>query len=517
VSTEEGAAPAEVGRLLAENERIFREAQVAADTVFAQYQLSQILASHEAPASLAGAILDELMHLCGADGGALWIYDRRSDRPVLAAQRGDEVPSIAPVDHPASARVLLDDGNGRVGVLALQRRGGRALEPDGVRFLTHVRHELAVALRGAQLREALDLERSELGAVFEGASDAIVLIDEHRRVVRVNEAAGALLGVDPGTAVGRTCEDVFACTTGPAPGPCQDGCPFAHVIATGEPISGLERTLGVGVPDPVHVVGSYALASRSAGGSAMAVAILRDTTQMAHLQELRRGFIATVSHELRTPLALIKGYVDTLLNLDLDAPTVHRYLERIDETTERLSTLVRQTLDVTQLAIGQLVIERSPMPLPELLRAAADDLHQRHPMIEVVVEPDGHLPVMDLDATRIRQVLDNLLDNASKYGPPIGRIHIRATSGAGMVVVTVEDQGGGVPTEERELVFEQFHRGRKFRESTVSGYGLGLSISRRIVEAHGGQLLLEPAPGGGTRAVMRLPIGHPRPVEGEAT
>jgi signal transduction histidine kinase len=86
-----------------------------------------------------------------------------------------------------------------------------------------------------------------------------------------------------------------------------------------------------------------------------------------------------------------------------------------------------------------------------------------------------------------------------------------------MVVVTVEDQGGGVPTEERELVFEQFHRGRNFRESTISGYGLGLSISRRIVEAHGGQLLLEPAPGGGTRAVMRLPMGHPRPVEGEAT
>jgi signal transduction histidine kinase len=497
----------EVARLLAENERIFREAQVAADTVFAHYQLSQILASHEAPSALAGAILDELMHLCGADGGALWIYDRRSERPVLAAQRGSDPPSFDADDRPASARVTLDDGQRPVGVVALQRRGGAALEPDGVRFLSHVRHELAVALRGAQLREALELERAELGAVFEGASDAIVLIDDQRRVVRVNAAAGSLLGVDPSTAIGRSCEEVFACNAGPGPGPCHDGCPFAHVIATGEPIGGLERTIGAGVPDPVHVVGSYALASRSAGGSAMAVAILRDTTQMAHLQELRRGFIATVSHELRTPLALIKGYVDTLLNLEADAETTHRYLQRIDETTDRLTQLVRQTLDVTQLAIGQLVIERSPIPVVDLLRSATDDLRRQQPLLMVDLETDAQLPVIDADATRIRQVLDNLLGNASKYGPPTGPIRVRASRTDGAVIITIEDEGVGVPVEERELVFEQFHRGRNFRESTVSGYGLGLSISRRIVEAHGGQLHLEAGPAGGTRAVMRLLAG----------
>ncbi|HLY35208.1 MAG TPA: ATP-binding protein, partial [Candidatus Limnocylindria bacterium] len=412
-------------------------------------------------------------------------------------------------------RVSLDDGHRPVGVVALQRRGGDPLEPDGVRFLSHVRHELAVALRGAQLREALELERAELGAVFEGASDAIVLIDEERRVVRANAAAGSLLGVDPMTAIGRSCEDVFACSAGPGPGPCGDGCPFAHVIATGEPISGLERTIGVGVPDPVHVVGSYALASRSAGGSAMAVAILRDTTQMAHLQELRRGFIATVSHELRTPLALIKGYVDTLLNLEVDAATTHRYLERIDATTDRLTQLVRQTLDVTQLAIGQLVIERSPTPIADLLAAATDDLRRQHPLLAVEVETDEHLPVVDVDASRIRQVLDNLLGNASKYGPPTGPIRVRASRADGAVIVMVEDEGLGVPVEERELVFEQFHRGRNFRESTISGYGLGLSISRRIVEAHGGQLHLEAGPGGGTRAMMRLPVDR-RPPGGVA-
>ena len=508
VTADAGLPATEVDRLLAENERIFREAQVAADTVFAHYQLSQILASHETPSALSGAILDELMHLCGADGGALWMYERRSERPVLAAQRGSGPPTLDEDDQPASTRVVLDDGQRLVGVVALRRGVGETLEPDGVRFLSHVRHELAVALRGAQLREALELERAELGAVFEGASDAIVLVDEQRRVVRANAAAGSLLGVDPATAIGRACEAVLACNAGPGPGPCRDGCPFAHVIATGEPISGLERTVGRGVPEPVHVVGSYALASRSAGGSAMAVAILRDTTQMAHLQELRRGFIATVSHELRTPLALIKGYVDTLLNLEVDAATTRRYLERIDETTERLTRLVRQTLDVTQLAIGQLAIERSPIPVVDLLTAAIDDLRRQQPLLGVELETDAQLPVVDVDATRIRQVLDNLLANASKYGPPTGPIRVAANRADGAVLVSVEDDGAGVPIEERELVFEQFHRGRTFRESTISGYGLGLSISRRIVEAHGGQLHLEAGSTGGTRAVMRLPASR---------
>ncbi len=506
MSPEDAPSTPQVDRLLADNERTFREAQLAADTVFAHYQLSQILASHEAPAALAGAILDELMHLSGADGGALWIQDPRSERPVLAAERGGGAPTLEGEDDEATVRVVLDDGSRRVGVLALSRSGGAPLAVDGVRFLAHVRHELAVALRGAQLREALDLERAELRAIFEGASDAIVLVDDQHRVVRVNGAAGALLGMEPASAVGHSCEELFACHTGQVADACRDGCPFAHVIATGEQIGGHERTLGAGVPEPVHVVGSYALASRSTGGAAMAVAIFRDTTQMAHLQELRRGFIATVSHELRTPLALIKGYVDTLLELDPDPETVRSYLKRIDDTTERLADLVRQTLDVTQLAIGQLILERSPTPLGDLVRGATEDLRLQMPMIVLELTLDDSMPILDIDAVRIRQVLDNLLGNASKYGRPGGPIRVHGSLAESAVLVAVEDDGVGVPADERDLVFEQFHRGRNVRESTLTGYGLGLSISRRIVEAHGGQLYLEPKRGRGTTVVMRLPV-----------
>ncbi len=515
MTTDEEVPDVEIVRLLAENERTFREAQVAADTVFAHYQLSQILASHEAPAALAGAILDELMHLSGADGGALWINDPRSERPVLAAQRGAAAPSLD-ADVDTTTRVTLDDGTRQVGVVALSRSSTLPLDADGVRFLAHVRHELAVALRGAQLREALDLERAELRAIFEGASDAIVLVDDRHRVVRVNGAAGVLLGIEAASAVGHSCEELFACHAAESTDPCRDGCPFAHVIATGEPIGGHERTLGAGVPEPVHVVGSYALASRSTGGSAMAVAIFRDTTQMAHLQELRRGFIATVSHELRTPLALIKGYVDTLLDLELDPDTVRTYLRRIDQTTDRLSDLVRQTLDVTQLAIGQLILERSPTPIADLVRGAVDDLRLQMPMMVLELTLDDTLPILEVDPVRIRQVLDNLLGNAGKYGRPGGPIRVSVSARRDAVLVAVEDDGVGVPAEERGLIFEQFHRGRNVRESTLTGYGLGLSISRRIVEAHGGQLTLEPLSPRGTRFVMRIPFARATSADEDA-
>jgi two-component system phosphate regulon sensor histidine kinase PhoR len=495
-------------RRRSENERIFHEAQRAADTVFAHYQLSQILATHEAPAALAGAILDELMHLCQAESGALWINDPRSGRAVMAASRGPTAPPLRARETPSLARVTLDDRGRQVAVVAVRNPPERPLEPDGVQFLSHVRHELAVALRGAQLREALDLERAELRAVFEGAGDAIVLVDEQRRVVRINSAASGLLQVTPDGASGRACEDVLSCHA-EGVNACRDGCPFAHVLTTGEPVGGHERTLGTDPSSPIHVVGSYALASRSAGGASMAVAVFRDTTQMVELQELRRGFVATVSHELRTPLALIKGYVETLLALDVDPAMSRSYLERIDATVDRLTRLVGQTLDVTQLAAGQMTLERSAVQLTDVIGAALDDLRSNRPTLAIITHLDAHLPLISADQMRLRQVLDNILENAAKYGPGEGPVELTARQAARGIIVRVSDRGMGVPADERNLVFEQFHRGRNVRESARPGYGLGLTISRRIVEAHGGTLAIEPGVRGGTTIVMSLPLAPP--------
>lgn len=515
---------ARITLLEAENERIFREAQLAADTMFAQYQLSQIVASHETPHALAEAVLDELIHVCGARGGAVWTIEPRSGQAVVAASRGttldgirfDELargPEVQRVADTSWARVPLDDGSRRVGLLALTAPLDRPLSASALRFLSLVRHELAVALRAAQLREALDLERAELSAIIEGASDAIVLVDERRRVIRINAAAARTLGMPHQQLVGRSCEAALDChshrSAESAGWPCER-CPFEQVLRSGEAVTGHERTLGREGEDPVHVVGSYTLASRSAVGRALVVAIFRDTTEIAQLQELRRGFLASISHELRTPLALIKGYVETLLYLPPEPTVARDYLHRIDRTSERLAGLVTQILDVTQLAAGELALEREDIAPAALLEAAADELRDRQPRLHLRVEVEAGLPELNVDAARLRQVLDNLLANAAKYGSPDGRILLSARRDDDEIVIGVADDGIGVPADEREMVFEQFHRGRNVRESHLPGYGLGLSISRRLVEAHGGSLAFDPAIVDGTRLLLRLPLRMPR-------
>lgn len=515
--TSTGVLAAQVARLEAENERIFREAQLAADMMFTDYQLSQILASHETPAALAPAILDELSHVCGAGGGALWLFHPRSGRPLLAAQRGRLPDGFDPQAAPGGTdrwqsgatswvTVTLDDGARRAGVVALSSPIERPLAASGLRFLALVRHQLAVAIRGAQLRQSLETERSELSAIIEGASDAILLVDEHRRLVRLNAAAGRLLGDAPEAAIGLTCREVLACDrTADGSRPCAAGCAFERVLASGEPLTGLERTLSGARAEAVHVVGNYALASRSAGGLALVVAIFRDTTQLAQLEELRRGFVATVSHELRTPLALAKGYVDTLLHLDPDPAAAREYVERIDRTLERLGRLVSQILDVTQLAAGQLLLERTLAEPGQIVAAAVEDLRLRRPDLRITIAATQQALMIEADSARLRQVIDNLLDNAAKYGPQGGRVRIRLDRTSGEVVIRIDDAGIGIPADERELVFEQFHRARNVRESHLPGYGLGLAISRRIIEAHGGSLTIDRRRRRGTEVVMRLP------------
>lgn len=481
--------------------RIFHEAQRSADTIFSHYQLSQLLATHALPASMAQAVLDELVHVCDAHGGAIWLRRVPGAGPELIARAGGfDPPNEPPEEAEGLVRVDLED----VGVVVVSAASERAIDPASRRFLSLVRHELAIALRAALLRETLERERAELSAVIQGASDAIVLVDADRRVTRLNPAAERLLRRAAPSVIGEVCQDALRCdATGTKPMACGRRCPFGRVLAEDEPIDGAERLLMPVVGEPTSVVGSYAVTARGADGRRQAVGILRDTSELARLAELRRGFLGSVSHELRTPLALIRGYVETLLHLEPDPATARTYLERIEATTNRLGAIVSQILDASQLAADRLDLDIRPVDVASLLRDAVTDLAVRQPALAIHVDAARSLPLLDADPERLRQVLDNLLGNAAKYGN--GTVAIRATADDGFVAIRVEDGGIGIPDDERELVFEQFHRGRNVREGGVPGSGLGLAISRRVVEAHGGTIGFDANRHTGTAIEVRLP------------
>jgi PAS domain S-box-containing protein len=426
--------------------------------------------------------------LDGLDDGRLWAAGLPGGRAVAVA---DEPPVI---------------------LLGLWSDDGRAPDPDGIRVIQLARHELAVAFQEARLREVLERERQELTAVVSGTTDLILQVDAERRVVRLNPAGERLLGTTAAEALGRSCSEVLGC--GVSGGHDPAACPLAEVMATGQPIAYRETAVRRADGGSVRVAGGYstvALASPDAGetvGQARATAVVRDISAVRALEELREGFVATVSHELRTPLSLIRGYTETLLHLDLTQEEQRDYLGRIDEVTGRLSALVGQILDVTHLQADPLILERAPVLFGSLVNRLRGDLETTDRADRLVVDVPDDLPPLDVDGPRVGQILENLVGNAFKYGPADGRVTIGARPSGEWLVVTVDDEGVGIPATERPLVTEPFHRAWNVRESRIPGTGLGLFISRRLVEAHGGRLRVDDRPDGrpGTRVAFTLPL-----------
>jgi len=505
-----------VAQLEQEHRRAFEQAQREADALFAQYQLSQLIATAGTPAELSRAVVVELVRLAGAEAGALWLGEPSGDGLVLVAVTGAfSEPLPERIDGLDAARALADAGpNRELVVLADDRPAtallvvaptGRPFDRDGLRIAQLARHELAVAFVGARLRAALDREREELASVVAGATDAIIQVDEARRVVRLNPAAERLLGTDE-TAIGRTCGEVLGCAV--AGGHGEDQCPLSEVMRTGDPIAYRETALRGALGEAVRVAGGYSRAPMTPGGPVRATAILRDVSAVRALETLREGFVATVSHELRTPLALVRGYAESILHLDLDAGQEREYVDRIHQVTSRLGVLVDQILDVTHLDADPLILERAPVAFASLVARCRGDLALSGDDRRLVADLPDDLPPIDVDSVRIGRVLENLVGNALKYAPPGSAVTISASVVDAWLEATVDDEGVGVPEEERSLILEPFHRAWNVRESRIPGTGLGLYICRRLVEAHGGRLTIGGRPDGasGTRVTFSLPI-----------
>jgi signal transduction histidine kinase len=511
------ALTARLAALEREYRSAFDQAQREADALFAQYQLSQLVASGGSPAELGQAVVVELVRLAGSDAGAIWLGETGRPKLGLIAATGEfasplpaDLASVAEARDVATRRpdlrliVLGDELPASVVALAVPASG--SLDDDGLRVAQLARHELASAFASARLREALERERHELGAVVDGATDVIVQVDEARRVVRLNPAGERTLGTEAALAIGRSCGDVLGCAV--AGGHGEDLCPLAEVIATARPIAYRETAVRGAQGTPVRVAGGYSRAPSPAGGPIRATAILRDISAARALEQLREGFVATVSHELRTPLALVRGYAETILHFELPSEEQREYVERIHGVTSRLGSLVDQILDITHLDADPLILERAPVAFSALVARLRGDLEISGDDARLVTDLAVDLPPIEVDIVRIGRVLENLVGNALKYAPGPTPIVVGASVDGEWLVASIDDEGVGVPEAERSLVLEPFHRAWNVRESRIPGTGLGLYICRRLIEAHGGRLSLGDRLDGrpGTRVSFTLPL-----------
>jgi len=234
--------------------------------------------------------------------------------------------------------------------------------------------------------------------------------------------------------------------------------------------------------------------------------ILQDITQRYEVDRMKSSLISTVSHELRTPLAAIKGYATTLLADDVkwDDDSQHEFLNIISNETDHLSQLVDDLLDMSRIEAGSLTVSRSACDLSELVQRAAQRAHPR-PGARLHVQLPPDMPPLYADPKRIEAVLRNLIENAAKYSGEASPIYVQAEVGETAVTIRIIDEGPGIPPEHGRNIFTSFYRIDNGMTRRTSGAGLGLSISRGFVQAHGGQILMEPRETG-TCIAFSLPM-----------
>jgi signal transduction histidine kinase len=230
--------------------------------------------------------------------------------------------------------------------------------------------------------------------------------------------------------------------------------------------------------------------------------------QLLEADKLKDEFVALISHDLRTPLTSIMGYVELALE-DVGDPLDEErrsYLEVVSRSSERLLRLVDDLLFVARVQAGRLVLERAELDLCLVARQSVEEARPRAENKQLTMAFNGNGPVMlEADKGRLFQLLDNLISNAIKFTPEGGRVDVTVEPASDTAVLEVSDTGMGLGPGEADFVFDRFFRSSRVVAQQVPGTGLGLFISRAIVEAHGGTIAVSSRDGAGTTFRIQLP------------
>ena len=340
---------------------------------------------------------------------------------------------------------------------------------------------------------AVENERNKLDTLFLHMADGVVAFDREGAVIHSNPAAARMLG-RTFTQKDRY-DDLFGSLF-----------PFAQVEQVDGHLSGSRQVDGRFLE---LLLAPFARANQ--GG---VLVLIHDVTEQRQAEQMRKDFVANVSHELRTPLTNIKSYAETLAEglSDLPPETSQRFLGVILNESDRMTHILQDLLTLSRFDSGHSELRLTRFPFAKVAQdtyqAVLMDAQRHAHQVELHLEPD--LPQITADRDRIMQVMMNIVSNAIKYTPDGGRIIISAGSGDGRVWVEVDDNGIGIPEQDRDRIFERFYRVDKARSRQSGGTGLGLSIAQEIVLRHEGTLSLVHKTGPGLTIRMELPAGGPR-------
>ena len=431
----------------------------------------------------------------------------RTGEPELYPEIGDEV-LVAGARSPEELQIARDLGLVSAMILPLTARGqtlgtisfvtaesGRLYGDFDLAVARELAGRAALAVDNARLYRRAQETESRYRAIFEGAGDSIVVSDLDGRVVDVNPATVRMLGY--------TAEELRALPPGALTeqGAAWIGDQFAALLATGEWRGEVDvrRKDGTLLPLDVHVT-----RLESPDGPVL-ISTARDISERRAVERMQREFATMVGHELKNPLAALSGFAQLMRRRGTYS---QRAVEAIVQQAGRLDRIVGDLLDVSRFEAGRLDLRRAPVDLLEVARACMEQVQVLDPdRLPTLEAPDG--PVVGYwDRGRLEQVLYNLLSNAMKYSPVDAPITVRVERAGDEACVRVMDAGPGIAPDALPRLFRRFSR-LEGAASTAPGLGLGLYISRALVEAHGGRIWAESEPGRGATFAFSLSIELP--------
>ncbi len=388
-------------------------------------------------------------------------------------------------------------------VRRLVSQGTLSHAPPGPRIIREIHRDLReVARRQREIARRIADEDFSLRAILASMVEGVLIADGNMQIRLVNERLRHMFSL-PKSPMDRTVMEVFRNH-------------LVHQV--------IREALDTGKPQSTEIqseirdgdrfqlkhfqVTSVSLRSSGSESTAGALVIFHDISQIRSLEAVRKEFVANVSHELRTPLSIITGYLETLIDGGGDPETNSRFLRTMHKHAQRLNMLIEDLLALSQLESKKTSLDFQPSHIGESVQRVREQLDARIRETQstvILTIPEG-LPKIEMDLFRVEQALYNLLDNALKHSAKSGaKVCIEARAEESSVIVSVADNGVGIPLSDQPHIFERFYRVHKDRSRDAGGTGLGLSIVKHIVQAHGGSIAVQSTPGSGAKFVMTLP------------
>ncbi|MGX7030698.1 cell wall metabolism sensor histidine kinase WalK [Vagococcus zengguangii] len=349
-----------------------------------------------------------------------------------------------------------------------------------------------------EAHETLESERHRLDGVLSHMTDGVVATDRRGKVIIINEMAQLLLDTTPEEALSKNIVDLLG---------IDPSYTFRQLVEEEN-----ERLIDISEEneEPTILKADFAMIRRESGFISGLVCVLHDVTEQEKSERERREFVSNVSHELRTPLTSMRSYLEALSDGAWQSEELApKFINVSLEETDRMIRMITDLLELSRMDNKKLVLQKELVNLNEMFKFVIERFEMmimsQNLNYTIKREFTGRTIWIDADSDKMIQVLDNIMNNAIKYSPDGGQITCSLLETHNNVIISITDQGMGIPRRDLRRVFDRFFRVDKARSRAMGGSGLGLAISKEVIQSHGGTIWAESEEGKGSTFIISLP------------